>query len=99
MNLKPLGDRLLVKPLEQENQTPSGIVLPDSAKETPMQGQVLAAGPGVRGEDGTRMPMDVAVGDMILYPKYTGIEIKVENKKRLILKLGDVLAVVGLDNG
>lgn len=99
MNIKPLGDRILVKPIEQENQTPGGIVLPDSAKEISMQGQVLAVGPGAMKEGGGRQPMDVAFGDMILYPKYTGIEIKVEGQERLILKGGDVLAVVGGENG
>lgn len=95
MNIKPLGDRILVKPIEQENQTPGGIVLPDSAKEISMQGQVLAVGPGEMKEWVGRQTMDVAVGDMILYPKYTGIEIKVDSQERLILKGGDVLAVVG----
>lgn len=94
MNIKPLGERLLVAPIEQDDTTPGGIVLPDSAKETPMQGQVLAAGPGAMKDDGGRRPMDVAVRDMILYPKYTGIEIKVEGEKRLLLKSGDILAVV-----
>lgn len=98
MNIKPLGDRILVKPIEQENQTPGGIVLPDSAKEISMQGQVLAVGPGAMKEGGARHPMDVEVGDMILYPKYTGIEIKVDSQKRMILKGEDVLAVVGGEN-
>lgn len=98
MNIKPLGNRILVKPIEQKNQTPGGIVLPDSAKEISMQGQVLAVGPGEMKEWVGRQTMDVVVGDMILYPKYTGIEIKVDGQERLILKGEDVLAVVGGEN-
>lgn len=94
MNLKPLGDRLLVEPIEQEEMTASGIVLPETAKEKPMQGKVLAAGPGARKEDGSRIEMDVKVDDTVLYAKYAGTEIKMENKKYLILKETDILAIV-----
>ena len=94
MNLKPLGDRLLVSPVEQEEMTASGIVLPETAKEKPMQGKVLAIGPGARKEDGSRIAMDVSTGDTVLYPKYGGTEVKLENKKYLILKETDVLAIV-----
>jgi chaperonin GroES len=94
MKLKPLGDRLLVEPIEQEEMTASGIVLPDTAKEKPMQGKVLAIGPGARKEDGSRATMDVAVDDVVLYAKYAGTEIKVGDKKQLILKETDVLAIV-----
>ena len=94
MNLKPLGDRLIVEPIEQEGTTASGIVLPETAKEKPMQGKVLAIGPGARNEDGTRMAMDVSVGDIVLYIRYGGTEVKIENKKYLILKETDVLAIV-----
>ena len=94
MNLKPLGDRLIVEPIEQEEMTASGIVLPETAKEKPMQGKVLAAGPGARKEDGARVAMDVAVGDTVLYAKYAGTEVKLDDKKYLILKETDILAIV-----
>ncbi|MDT8304351.1 MAG: co-chaperone GroES [Anaerolineae bacterium] len=94
MKLKPLGDRLVIKPRETEETTASGIILPETAKEKPQQGEVLAAGPGRRDEDGDRIEMDVAVGDVVLYAKYAGTEIKVEGDKLLILKESDVLAIV-----
>jgi chaperonin GroES len=94
MNLKPLGDRLIVEPIEQEEMTASGIVLPETAKEKPMQGKVLAIGPGARKEDGSRIAMDVSTGDTVLYAKYGGTEVKLEDKKYLILKETDVLAIV-----
>lgn len=94
MNLKPLGDRLIVEPIEQEEMTPSGIVLPETAKEKPMQGKVLATGPGARKDDGTRIAMDVSDGDTVLYAKYAGTEVKIDDKKYLILKESDVLAIV-----
>jgi len=94
MNLKPLGDRLIVEPIEQEEMTSSGIVLPETAKEKPMQGKVLAVGPGARKEDGARIPMDVSKGDTVLYAKYAGTEVKIENKKYLIFRETDVLAIV-----
>ena len=94
MNLKPLGDRLIVEPIEQEDMTASGIVLPETAKEKPMQGKVLAIGPGARKEDGSRIAMDVSTGDTVLYARYAGTEVKLENKKYLILKETDVLAIV-----
>jgi len=95
MNLKPLGDRLIVEPIEQEEMTASGIVLPETAKEKPMQGKVLAAGPGARKEDGSRAQMEVAVGNTVLYAKYAGTEVKLDDKKYLILKETDILAIVG----
>ena len=94
MNLKPLGDRLIVEPIEQEEMTTSGIVLPETAKEKPMQGKVLAIGPGARKEDGSRIAMDVSTGDTVLYAKYGGTEVKIENKKYLIFKETDILAIV-----
>lgn len=94
MNLKPLGDRLIIEPIEQEEMTASGIVLPETAKEKPMQGKVLAVGPGARKEDGSRASVDVKQGDTVLYAKYAGTEVKIESKKYLILKESDVLAVV-----
>lgn len=94
MNLKPLGDRLIVEPLEQEEMTASGIVLPETAKEKPMQGKVLAVGPGARRDDGSRAAVDVNVGDVVLFAKYAGTEVKLDGTKYLILRENDVLAVV-----
>ena len=93
--LKPLGDRLVVEPIEQEDTTSGGILLPETAKEKPQEGKVLAAGPGKLDDSGKRVKMEVKVGDRVLYAKYAGTEIKVEeNKKLLILKESDVLALV-----
>ncbi len=94
MKLKPLGDRLVVEPQEREATTTSGLVLPETAKEKPQEGTVIAVGPGRRDDDGKRVEMDVKVGDTVLYAKYGGTEIKVEDKKLLILKETDVLAIV-----
>ncbi|MBC8448946.1 MAG: co-chaperone GroES [Chloroflexi bacterium] len=95
MNLKPLGDRIVVKPIEREERTPSGIILPETAKEKPQEGEVLAVGPGRRDEDGDRIPMDVKEGDRVLYAKYAGTEVKVDDQKLLILKESDILALIG----
>jgi chaperonin GroES len=94
LNLKPLGDRLIVEPIEAEEVTASGIVLPETAKEKPQQGKVLAVGPGRRDEDGERIEMDVKTDDTVLYAKYAGTEIKIGDKKYLILKESDILAIV-----
>lgn len=94
MNLKPLGDRLVIEPQQREQTTTSGLVLPETATEKPQQGEVVAAGPGRRDEDGKRISMDVAVGDIVLYAKYGGTEVKIGNKKLLIVKESDVLAIV-----
>ena len=95
MNLKPLGDRLVVEPTEQQEQTASGIFLPETAKEKPQEGKVVAAGPGARKENGERIAMDVKVGDKVLYAKYSGTNVKLNGKEYLILKETDVLAIVG----
>ncbi len=94
MNLKPLADRLVVEPLEQEDVTSGGIFLPETAKEKPQQGKVVAAGPGRVDDDGKRVHMEVKVGDRVLYAKYSGTEIKLDGKKVLILRETDILAVV-----
>jgi chaperonin GroES len=94
MNLKPLGDRIVVEPVEQEEQTALGIFLPETAKEKPQQGKVIASGPGARKENGERIAMDVKVGDKVLYARYAGTTIKLDGKEFLILKENDVLAVV-----
>ena len=94
MNLKPLGDRLIVKATEEEETTASGIVLPDTAKEKPQRGKVLAVGDGKFVEDNERVPLDVAEGDEVLYSKYGGTEIKVDGEDLLVLRESDVLAKV-----
>ena len=93
-SLKPLGSRVVIEPTEQEDVTAGGIVLPETAKEKPVKGKILSVGPGERDDEGKRIPMDVKVGDTVLYAKYAGTEIKVEGKKLLILKESDVLAIV-----
>ncbi len=94
LSLKPLGDRVVVEPIEQDEITAGGIVLPETAKEKPQQGKVLAAGPGSRDEDGKRIAMDVKVGDTVLYAKYAGTEFKLDGKKLLILRESDLLAII-----
>ena len=94
MKLKPLGDRLIVQAVEEEETTASGIVLPDTAKEKPQRGKVLAVGDGKVEEDGKRIPLDVAEGDEVLYSKYGGTEIVVEGEDLLVLRESDVLAKV-----
>ena len=95
MNLKPLGDRLIVKAIEEEETTASGIVLPETAKEKPQRGEVIAVGDGAWDEDGEkRIPLDVAKGDTVLYSKYGGTEVTVDGKDLLILTSRDVLAIV-----
>ena len=93
MKLKPLGDRLLVRPVEEEETTASGIVLPDTAKEKPQKGKVLAVGDG-KVEDGQRIPLDVSEGDEVLYSKYGGTDITVDGEDLLVLRESDVLAKV-----
>lgn len=96
VNLRPLGDRVLIEPAEQEETFAGGqLVLPETAKEKPQQGNILAVGEGRRDEDGERIPMDVKVGDRILFAKYAGTEIKIDGKKLLIMKESDILAIVG----
>ena len=92
--LKPLGDRLVVKPSEREEMTKSGIVLPDTVKERPQEGTILAVGPGRTLDDGTREPIEVAVGEKILFQKYAGTEFKLDDEDLLILSQKDVLAVI-----
>ena len=94
MNLKPLGDRLIVKATEEEETTASGIVLPDTAKEKPQRGKVLAVGDGKFGDDNERVPLDVSEGDEVLYSKYGGTEINIEGEDLLVLRESDVLAKV-----
>jgi chaperonin GroES len=95
ISFKPLGSRVLIETVEQEEITASGIILPETAKEKPQQGKVLAAGPGDRNEKGERIAMDVKVGDIILFAKYSGTEVKMDGKKLLILRESDILGIVG----
>ena len=94
MKLKPLGDRLIVRALEEEETTVSGLVLPDTAKEKPQKGKVLAVGDGRLDDDGKRIPLDVSEGDEVLYSKYGGTEIKVDGEDLLVMRESDVLAKV-----
>ncbi|MFO7696470.1 MAG: co-chaperone GroES [Anaerolineae bacterium] len=93
-SINPLGNRVVVEPAEQEQRTASGIVLPETAKEKPQRGKVLAAGPGSRDEKGARVAMDVKVGDTVLFAKYGGTEIKLDGRNVLILREDDILAIV-----
>ena len=92
--LRPLGDRVVIQPTPREEMTKSGIVLPDTAKEKPQEGKIIAAGPGRIADDGTREPMDVKEGDKVLYAKYAGTEFKVEGEDLLIVSQKDILAIV-----
>ena len=92
VKLQPLGDRLVVKPMESEEKTKSGIYLPDTAKEKPQEGKVIAVGPGKVTDDGKRIPVDVEVGDIVIYAKYGGSEIKMEGEDYIILRESDILA-------
>jgi len=94
LKLKPLGGRVIVEPIEQEDITAGGIILPETAKEKPQEGKILAVGPGDRDEEGKRIAMEVKVGDRVLYAKYSGTEVKVDGKKLLILKENDILAML-----
>ena len=94
LNLKPLGERVIVEPTEKDQKTASGIILPETAKEKPQEGTVLAAGPGRLDDEGQRITMDVKTGDVVLYAKYAGTEIKIDDQKLLILKESDILAIV-----
>ena len=94
ISVKPLGNRVVVEPIEQEDVTALGIVLPDTAKEKPQQGMILAAGPGERDDEGKRIQLDVKVGDKVLFAKYAGTELKLDGKKLLILRETDLLGIV-----
>ncbi len=95
MNLKPLGDRVIVKPKAPEEVTKGGIILPDTAQEKPMEGEVVAVGNGKSDENGKKLAMDLKVGDKVLYGKYSGTEVKVNNEEYLIMRESDVYAVIG----
>jgi len=92
--VKPLADRVVVQPLEEEEQMRGGLYIPDTAKEKPSQGEVVAVGPGKVSDDGTRLEMDVSVGDRVLYGKYSGTDVTLEGEEYLILRESDILAIV-----
>lgn len=94
MNIKPLADRVVVKPLEDEDKTPGGIILPDTAKEKPQKGEVMAVGPGKLDDKGERIKLEVKTGDKVLYGKYAGTEIKIDGQEYLILRESDILAII-----
>ncbi len=94
MQFRPLHDRVVVEPLEQEEKTAGGIIVPDTAKEKPVQGKVVAVGPGARDEDGALQPLDVKKGDTILYGKYSGSEVKIDDKELLIMRESDIMGVL-----
>ncbi len=94
MKFRPLGDRVLVKRVEEEEKTKGGIIIPDTAKEKPQEGEVIAVGPGVRDEDGEFVALEIKAGDRILFGKWSGTEVKVDGEDLLIMKESDVLGVV-----
>jgi chaperonin GroES len=94
MSFRPLHDRVLVQRLDEEEKTAGGIIIPDTAKEKPSQGKVIAVGPGARDENGERQPMDVQVGDRILFGKWSGTEVKVDGEEYLIMKESDIMGVI-----
>jgi chaperonin GroES len=94
MNFRPLHDRVLVRRLEQEERTPGGVIIPDTAKEKPMEGEVIAAGPGARDEKGTLQPLDVKAGDRVLFGKWSGTDVKIDGEELVILKESDILGII-----
>ncbi len=94
MQFRPLHDRVVIEPLEQEEKTAGGIIVPDTAKEKPVQGKVVAVGPGARGEDGALQPLDVKKGDTILYGKYSGTEVKIDGEELLIMRESDIMGIL-----
>ena len=94
MNIRPLHDRVLVRRVEEEQKTAGGIIIPDTAKEKPMQGEVIAVGAGARGEDGKVQPLDVKAGDRILFGKWSGTEVKVDGEELLIMRESDIMGII-----
>ena len=94
MKFRPLQDRVLIRRIEAEAKTSGGIIIPDTAKEKPMEGEVVAVGPGARGEDGTLHPLDVKVGDRVLFGKWAGTEVLIDGEDRVIMKESDILGVI-----
>jgi chaperonin GroES len=98
MALRPLHDRVLIRRVESEEKTAGGIIIPDTAKEKPMEGEVVAAGPGARGEDGKLQPMELKAGDRVLFGKWSGTEVKLEGEELIIMKESDVMGVIERDD-
>jgi chaperonin GroES len=94
VKFRPLQDRVLIRRIEEEEKTKGGIIIPDTAKEKPMEGEVIAAGPGARGDDGALHPLDVKVGDRVLFGKWSGTEIKIEGEDLVVMKESDIMGVV-----
>jgi len=94
MNFRPLHDRVVVRRLEQDDKTAGGIIIPDTAKEKPQEGEVVAVGPGARGEDGVLHPLDVKAGDRVLFGKWSGTEVKIDGEELMIMKESDIMGVV-----
>ena len=94
MNIKPLGDRVVIEPAVAEEKTKGGIILPDTAKEKPVVGKLVAVGPGRRADDGKLIPMEVKVGDKVLYGKYSGTEVTLDGQEYLIMRESDIFAIV-----
>ena len=94
MKFRPLHDRVVVRRLNAEEKTAGGIIIPDTAKEKPMEGEVVATGPGARGEDGKLVPMDVKSGDRVLFGKWSGTEVKIDNEELIIMKESDIMGVI-----
>lgn len=94
MNIKPLADRVVVKPIEEEEKKQGGIIIPDTAKEKPQKGEIVAVGPGKIDENGKRIPMEVKVGDKVLFGKYAGTEVEIDGEQYLIMRESDILAVI-----
>ena len=94
MKLRPLHDRVLIKRVEEEEKSKGGIIIPDTAKEKPMEGEVVAAGPGARGDDGKIQPMDVKAGDRVLFGKWSGTEVKLDGEDMIIMKESDIMGVI-----
>ncbi|MGO9785430.1 MAG: co-chaperone GroES [Stellaceae bacterium] len=94
MKFRPLHDRVLVRRLEEETRTAGGIIIPDTAKEKPMEGEIIAAGPGARGEDGKLHPLDVKAGDRVLFGKWSGTEVKIDGEELMIMKESDIMGVI-----
>ena len=95
MKFRPLHDRVVVRRIEQEEKTSGGIIIPDTAKEKPQEGEVIAVGPGARGEDGKIQPLDVKAGDRILFGKWSGTEVKIDGEELLIMKESDIMGIIG----
>ena len=95
MHFRPLHDRVVIEPLDREEKTAGGIIVPDTAQEKPMRGKVLATGPGARDEDGALLPMELKKGDQVLYGKYSGTEVKIDDKEVIIMRESDVMGVLG----